>query len=531
MRSKPGSLAWLVAHDLRLSWRRFRGVFRKLSLISMLGIILVAEFVFHLIAFPAASWFGELEAASDQTAYHAALAGSLLVVLSWMTAQALTGSTRALHAQGELDIVLASPVSARNVVMARALSTATEAVGSVAILVAPVIDMNIVAGRTHWLAAYPMLVGAGLVATTIGLSAAVCLFAVMGPRRARLVSQIAATLIGGGFVLAVQIANLLPQSWRDGIAVTLGPGVHGDVADYGPVISLPLRAAQGDIGALLAVLAFSLSSFAIVTSALGERFARTAIASAGISAGPASRPSKGARAFHGGAGRALRRKELLLIARDPWLMSQVFLQIVYVLPIAVILMHGESTAGSVTIAAGPSIVVIASQLSGAFAWLAISGEDAPDLLASAPLTRRRIERGKIEAISLPVGVIVALPLIWLVIIAPQAALLTLIFAAGAAIASACLNLWHPAPGKRGEMMRRHQQSKLVGMVEHLLSLLFAVGCVLALIGNWLAALPVVFAIAILWLNRRRDPGTYRPSTLVAKRSLFAVSAGRASSRS
>ena len=83
------------------------------------------------------------------------------------------------------------------------------------------------------------------------------------------------------------------------------------------------------------------------------------------------------RSFRMGAGRALRRKELLLIARDPWLLSQVFLQIVYVLPVAVILMHGESTSGSFTLAAGPSIVVIASQLSGAFAWIAISGEDAP----------------------------------------------------------------------------------------------------------------------------------------------------------
>ena len=60
--------AWLLAHDLRLSWRRFRAVFRKLSLLSTFCIILVAEIVFHLMAIPAASWFGELEAASDPSA-------------------------------------------------------------------------------------------------------------------------------------------------------------------------------------------------------------------------------------------------------------------------------------------------------------------------------------------------------------------------------------------------------------------------------------------------------------------------------
>ena len=522
----PGSFAWLLAHDLRLSWRRFRAVFRKLSLLSTFCIILTAEIVFHLMAIPAASWFGELEAASDPSAYHAALIGGLLIVLSWMTAQALTGSTRALHARGELDIVLASPVSARNVVTARAVTIAAEAVGSVAILVTPVINMNIVAGRTHWLSAYPMLVACGLIATTIGLSGAIGLFAFMGPRRARLVSQIAAAVIGGGFVLAVQIANLLPQSVRDGVAATLSPVEQGDVAEYGSLVSTPLQAADGDIGAILALMAVGLGVFGLVSSLLGERFARTAVASAGMSTAVVARSSRSARGFQAGAGRALRRKELLLVMRDPWLISQIFLQIVYVLPIAVILLHGRGTAGSLTLSVGPAIVVVASQLSGAFAWLVVSGEDAPDLLASAPLTRGRIERGKIEAIALPIGSVLAVPLIWIATIAPRAALVIFIFTLSAATASACLNLWHPVPGKRGEMMRRHQQSKLVGMVEHLLSLLFAVACVLALLGTWLAALPIGFALTILWLNRGpRHKGASALPPLVS------LSAARVASRS
>ncbi|MFI5015541.1 MAG: hypothetical protein ACHQAY_24660 [Hyphomicrobiales bacterium] len=501
----PGSLAWLVAHDLRLSWRRFRGMFRKLNLTATLGLILTAQLVFHLIAMPAAAWFGRLEADADQTDYHAALAAGVLLVLSWVTAQALTGSTRALHARGELDIVLASPVAARNVVMARALSIAAEAITSVAILVAPVIDMNVIAGRSHWLAAYPVLVGAGLLGTAIGLSVAVGLFAVMGPRRARLVSQVAAALIGGGFVLAVQVANLLPQSWRDEILAALGSDSWGDAFEHGSSLWLPVRAAAGDAPSLLVWGALSICVFGLVTSALGDRFAKIAIASAGMAAGPLVKRHRALRPFHGGAGRALRRKELLLIARDPWLISQIFLQIVYVLPIAVILLHGESTAGSVTLAAGPSIVVIASQLSGAFAWLAISGEDAPDLLTSAPLTRARIERGKIEAVAFPVAMIVALPLIWLAVLAPSAAAFALAFAAGAAVATACLNLWHPAPGRRGDMMRRHQQSRFIGLMEHLISLFFAVGCALALIGSLLALIPVGLALGVLWINRRRKP--------------------------
>jgi ABC-2 type transport system permease protein len=349
-----------------------------------------------------------------------------------------------------------------------------------------------------------VLVGAALLGTAFGLVCAIAMFNAMGPRRARLVSQVSAALIGGGFVLAAQVAHLLPQAWRDAVFAALASAARQGF-ETAPILWLPVRALSGDTDALLAWAALAIAVFGLVTSGLGERFAKTAISASGGAANSSSARVRRVRSFRVGAGRALRRKELLLIARDPWLMSQVFLQIVYVLPVAVILMHGESTAGSLSLAAGPSIVVIASQLSGAFAWIAISGEDAPDLLACAPLSRGRIERGKIEAVSVPVILIVGPPLLWLAYLMPHTALIAFLFAAGASISTACLNLWHPSPGRRGHMMRRHQQSKLLGMIEHLISLFFAVGCAMALVGTSLAAIPILLALGVLWLNRKRAP--------------------------
>src|SRR5712692_8914416 len=40
----------------------------------------------------------------------------------------------------------------------------------------------------------------------------------------------------------------------------------------------------------------------------------------------------------------------------------------------------------------------AGQLAGGLSWLAISGEDAPDLVATAPVSAGRIVRAKIEAV-------------------------------------------------------------------------------------------------------------------------------------
>ena len=313
-------------------------MFRSLSLAATICLVSTAEILFHLIARPAASWLGRLEAEADPAAYRIALAAGVLLALSFVTAQALTSSSRALSTRGELDILLASPVSARNVMTARALSIAAEAVASVAILVAPVIDMNILAGRTHWLAAYAVLTGTGLFGTAIGLGLAVLLFTRMGPRRARLVSQVGAAFIGGGFVLAAQVANLLPSAWRDGMFAVLASQARTGFA-HGSLLWFPVRAITGDLVSLAICLLLPASIFALMTAALGKTFGEIALAASGASAAAPRGRLRATRAFRTGVRRALRRKELLLIARDPWLVSQIFLQIVYVLPVVVILLN------------------------------------------------------------------------------------------------------------------------------------------------------------------------------------------------
>jgi ABC-2 type transport system permease protein len=149
--------------------------------------------------------------------------------------------------------------------------------------------------------------------------------------------------------------------------------------------------------------------------------------------------------------------------------------------------------------------VIAAQLAGSFAWIALSGEDAPEFLATAPVTRGEIERRKIESIALPIIIFLALPLAGLTWASPWSALCAAGFALGAGVSTALLNLWRQAPARRTMVLRRHSQSKLVGLIEHFLSILWAVGAVIAIIGSWTAVVPVAIAIGALWLNRPRAP--------------------------
>ena len=62
------------------------------------------------------------------------------------------------------------------------------------------------------------------------------------------------------------------------------------------------------------------------------------------------------------------------------------------MPLAVVLMRGVDNIPLV-LAIAPAIVVIAAQLAASLAWITVSGEDAPELIATAPVLREHVEFG------------------------------------------------------------------------------------------------------------------------------------------
>ena len=88
----------------------------------------------------------------------------------------------------------------------------------------------------------------------------------------------------------------------------------------------------------------------------------------------------------------------MLLRRDPWLMSQSLMQILYLLPPALLLWKSFQGGTNAIIVLVPMMVMAAGHLGGNLAWLSISGEDAPDLITTAPISARRIIWAKIEAV-------------------------------------------------------------------------------------------------------------------------------------
>src|SRR5439155_21807882 len=113
-------------------------------------------------------------------------------------------------------------------------------------------------------------------------------------------------------------------------------------------------------------------------------------------------------------------KEWRLIARDPHLISQVLLQLIYLMPMLFLIMRNAETPLRPI---GAALPLLCASLTSSLTWIMIAAEDAPDLLLSSPAQQRLIRLAKLAAAAMPPLLVVALPLAWLVWRAPVAGLM------------------------------------------------------------------------------------------------------------
>ncbi len=526
-----GSLAWFIAHDARLSTRRLGDLLSNLTPAKRRLVLILAVIIVHAVAWPVASFIAAAEADADRKGL---LLGGLIAVLgfatSWMLAQSLLSVTRSLYVRGDLDLMLSAPLPAGKVVAARMLGLAAENFGSSAVFLLPIAHALALQGHPHWLGLYPLVLALALITAAMGLAGALALFALIGPRRARTVAQILAMLIGAVVALGIQAIAVLPSDLRSALLGGLDMGALAVAGPFDHAIATVLHAARGDITAIVVLLAPAVALFGLAAGTLGPAFTSSVLRSAGADLTPHRSAGRHRQTrFRAEASASIRAKELKLLTRDPWVLGQLLLQMVYTLPVALILWRSGVGQENPAVAFTPSLVIIAAQLSGSLAWIAISGEDAPEFMATAPVTRAAVEMRKLEVIAMLVGGLLLVPLAVLTVSAPLAGCVALLFCAAASISCALINLWHPTDGRRRAFMRRHAQSKLIGLFEHTLLLLWAIGGAVAQIKPVLGLLPALVAGLVLWvawrvLARRTPPAPARATFSAPAGAMPAASA-------
>ncbi len=160
--------------------------------------------------------------------------------------------------------------------------------------------------------------------------------------------------------------------------------------ESGSILYWPARAAAGDIAALAGVVGCSVLLLGASIALFAPRFGDCAHGRRRRVSHGATRRLATSNGFRRATPRrALRLKEWLLLRRDPWLVSQSLMQILYLVPPAFLLWRGWGEGSGAVVVLVPVLVMAAGQLAGGLAWLAISGEDAPELVATAPVSAAR----------------------------------------------------------------------------------------------------------------------------------------------
>jgi ABC-2 type transport system permease protein len=515
--SRPGSLLWFARFEARLAWRDALSMLsggrrvrpdrrprpgrptrrRKLAL----GLIALA-IVLHGVAFLVL--YSVTGGVRPDLPTLVIVTAGILLSGSAMLAQAMESVTRIFYIRSDLELILSAPVQAGRLFAVRIAAMALSAALMAMLVIGPFIDVLAWRSGVQWLGAYGVLIAVSLTSTGLAVALTILLFRTLGPRRTRLGAQIAAAIIGGMFVIGLQVAAMLSTGTLSRLAFLTSPQLLALVPDIQSAFWYPARAALGDWYSLVFVLGGSVVLFLAVTARYAPRFADYAL-TASSRAHKSIRERPGDRQFRvGPAASALRLKERRLLLRDPWLMSQSLMQLLYLIPPALLLGHslGTSSTSSVLV---PVLIMSAGQLAGGLAWLTISGEDAPDLVISAPMTASGLLRAKVEVVLQCVGVVLLPFAALLAFISASQALVMVMGSAAAAASATSIQLWFRSQSKRSHFRRRHTSSRIATLSEALVSITWAAAGTAAAVSASLAAIAAGAAVAILCCVRALAP--------------------------
>src|SRR5437660_515820 len=351
-------------------------------------------------------------------------------------------------------------------------------------------------GGARWLGAYGVVIAMGATAAACAVALTVALFRTIGPKRTRLAAQIVAAVIAAVFIIGLQVAAILSHGTLSRMVFLESDTLVALVPEVDSLVWWPARAALGDPIALIVVLGGSLLLLGGAILIFSSRFGDHAIAASSVAATGGRQASRSGFRARSGA-RVLRQKEWTLLRRDPWLLSQSLMQLLYLLPPALLLWRsfGEDSGALVLLA--PVLVMAAGQLAGGLSWLAISGEDAPDLVATAPIAARAIVRAKIEAVMGAIAMVFAPFILAPAVIAPFHAPVCALAVLLAAAASTMIQLWFRAQAKRSQFRRRQTSSRVATFAEAFSSISWAATAAVAAAGSWLALFPGAIAVIVL----------------------------------
>jgi ABC-2 type transport system permease protein len=216
---------------------------------------------------------------------------------------------------------------------------------------------------------------------------------------------------------------------------------------------------------------------------------------------------------------SLVRKEWRLILRDPLLLSQILLPMIYFLPMfwALTRLTREGMNQFAIPSYASAFVLISTTLAASLAWLTVSAEDAPDLIASAPITRDQLDLTKAVAAGAPVLALIVLPAVYSSTLSLFAGFWVFLGAAGAIASSCLIAIWYQVPGSRKNFRRRTRAGFFVNLAQVFITFCWTGATWFAVFG-WalISILPAIVALGLLLALHESRPAAQTPKATPAQ---------------
>jgi ABC-2 type transport system permease protein len=394
--------------------------------------------------------------------------------------EAMRQSVIVLFDRGDLDLLVASPVPSKVIFASRLLSVALKIFLSFGSILIP-ITLFAVPAFPQLFGIYPALVGLSLSTSSLAMLLTLWLVRLLGAKRARTLTQVFTALLTAILFLGFQLPNLLRGN--EAKSAPIWSQLQTWLTEDSPFtvdswVWFPARAIFLDPISVVLTLGVScgLAWFAVET--LHHSF----ISGSQQSVTDKKRLSSTRKTaqFADRLSHILLFKEWRIIRRNPYLISATFMQILFLIPALIIVLRGSRSGQAiasfstfVTVAS----IVIGGSLASTMTQICVAGEEAPDLLKSAPIDRGKLRQLKLLAALIPVWLLLS-PLFGVLLWRGEQWFIPLIVFLSATACAALLRLWNARPIALSDIAKRRQDAQgdpLVGMLEVIS--IFLWGCV------------------------------------------------------
>jgi ABC-2 type transport system permease protein len=257
--------------------------------------------------------------------------------------------------------------------------------------------------------------------------------------------------------------NINPETALNSLHREVAPGSLFSAESW---IWFPARAMFFDPGSVVLTVGVTAAIATFTVYALNQTFVQGTQQS--VTRKRRARTTEGT-TLQEGFNRVVLMKEWRMIWRNPFLISQVALQILLIIPLTWIMLRGSLSNEGLDIGKIASFAtpLLGGQLSLTLTYVCLSGEEAADLLKSAPVPRNSMRRLKQLAALIPVW-LVLLPIFVILMVQGRAWFPALFATLGSTIMASFLKLWNARLAPPGQLFKRQdarQMDFLLALIE------------------------------------------------------------------